>query len=227
MDALKLKTRQSALILNDPFQPQELLKRSLDLVLASVAVVLLAPLLLAICAAIKVDSPGPAIFRQRRVARYGGTFTCLKFRTMYCDADENVHRLAIKKLWAGESRSRSPDAPYKLTGDSRVTRVGRWLRMTSLDELPQLFNVVRGEMSLVGPRPAIPYELEHYEVWHHERHNVRPGITGLWQVRGRGCLTPEDMLKLDVEYARTWSVWLDCKLIVLTIPSVLTARGAR
>jgi lipopolysaccharide/colanic/teichoic acid biosynthesis glycosyltransferase len=141
-------------------------------------------------------------------------------------ADEVVHQKAIERLWAGERLSDNPESQFKLTDDPRITRVGRRLRQTSIDELPQLLNVLQGEMSIVGPRPAIPYELRYFSDWHHERHAVKPGITGLWQVRGRGGLDLNDMLKLDVEYARTWSIWLDLKLIALSIPAVLKGRGA-
>jgi lipopolysaccharide/colanic/teichoic acid biosynthesis glycosyltransferase len=146
---------------------------------------------------------------------------------MYYGADQRVHQTAIERIWAGERISNDPDSHFKLTDDKRVTRTGRWLRMTSMDELPQLINVLRGEMSIVGPRPAIAYELKHYKDWHHERHSVKPGITGLWQVCGRGGLDLSEMMKLDVEYARTWSIWLDLKIIALTVPTVLKARGAK
>ena len=205
---------------------QKFAKRLLDIIVSALAISLLLPVFVVLGMVICLDSPGPALFRQRRVGQHGKLFTCLKFRTLYHNANEEVHRQAIRRLWAGERLSADPNSPYKLTEDSRVSRVGRWLRRTSLDELPQLFNVLRGEMSLVGPRPAIPYELEHFQEWHHERHDVKPGITGAWQVGGRGRLNLEDMLKLDVEYARTWSIWTDLKLIVLTIPFVVRGGGA-
>jgi lipopolysaccharide/colanic/teichoic acid biosynthesis glycosyltransferase len=142
-------------------------------------------------------------------------------------SSDQTHRRAIQRMWAGERISDDPKAEFKLTNDARVTSVGRWLRRTSLDELPQLINVLRGEMSIVGPRPAIPYEIDYFQEWHHERHLVNPGITGLWQVRGRGRVGPMEMLRLDVEYVRTWTLWTDLKLIVLTIPAMLRALGAR
>lgn len=206
---------------------QEAGKRTLDIIISATAIAALAPLLVGLWAAIRLDSPGPAIFRQRRVGRGGQPFTCYKLRTLYHDSDQTIHREAIRRFWAGERLSADANAPYKLTNDARVTRIGRWLRRTSLDELPQLFNVLRGEMSIVGPRPAIPYELEHYQDWHHKRHAVKPGITGAWQVYGRGRCDPDSMLALDVEYAMTWSVWTDLKLIVRTIPVVLLEHGAR
>jgi lipopolysaccharide/colanic/teichoic acid biosynthesis glycosyltransferase len=142
--------------------PREFVKRALDVAISVLAIVVLTPVFMVVWIAIHLDSPGPAVFRQRRIGRDEKPFTCFKFRTLRHNADENVHREAIRRVWANEPLSDDPDAPYKLTDDSRVTRVGRWLRRSSLDELPQLFNVLRGEMSIVGPRPAIPYELEHF-----------------------------------------------------------------
>jgi lipopolysaccharide/colanic/teichoic acid biosynthesis glycosyltransferase len=202
-------------------------KRALDVVISIIAIVVLAPVFMVVWIAIHLDSPGPAVFRQRRIGRDEKPFNCFKFRTLCHNADENIHREAIRRCWANETLSDDPDAPYKLTNDPRVTRVGRWLRRTSLDELPQLFNVLRDEMSIVGPRPAIPYELEYFRDWHHKRHIVKPGITGLCQVRGRGRLCPEEMLVMDVDYAMNWTLWTDLKLIALTFPAVLWARGAR
>jgi lipopolysaccharide/colanic/teichoic acid biosynthesis glycosyltransferase len=204
---------------------QQFGKRTLDIIIGTLGIMLLLPVFAVLLLVIRLDSPGPAIFRQRRVGQYEKLFTCLKFRTLYHNANEEVHRQAIRRLWAGERLSEDPNSPYKLTNDARVTRVGHWLRRTSLDELPQLLNVLRGEMSIVGPRPVIPYELEHFQEWHHERHNVKPGITGAWQVGGRGRLNLEEMLELDIEYVRTWSVWTDLKLIVLTIPSIVRGSG--
>jgi lipopolysaccharide/colanic/teichoic acid biosynthesis glycosyltransferase len=208
-------------------QLQQFAKRTLDIIISALGIILLAPLFIILWLAIRLDSPGPAIFQQRRVGRSEKLFTCLKFRTLYHNATEEVHRQALRRLRAGERLSDDPKSPYKQTNDSRVTRFGHWLRRTSLDELPQLINVLRGEMSIVGPRPAIPYELEYYQEWHHERHDVKPGITGPWQVVGRGRLKLEEMLELDVEYVKTWSIWTDLKLIALTIPSVVRGDGAR
>jgi lipopolysaccharide/colanic/teichoic acid biosynthesis glycosyltransferase len=207
--------------------PRELGKRALDIAISIPAILVLAPILMAVWVAIRLDSPGPAIFRQRRIGRYEKPFDCFKFRTLCHKADDTVHRDAIRRAFAKQLLSNDPDAPYKLTDDPRVTRVGRWLRRASLDELPQLFNVLRGEMSIVGPRPAIPYELESFRDWHHRRHIVKPGITGLCQVRGRGRLCPEAMLEMDVEYAMNWTLWTDLKLIALTFPVVLRGHGAR
>jgi lipopolysaccharide/colanic/teichoic acid biosynthesis glycosyltransferase len=195
--------------------------------ISTLALIFLAPVLLCLWMAIRLDSPGPAVFRQRRIGRGEKPFICFKFRTMHDNVDEDLHRDAIRRLWTGERISNDPDIPYKIADDPRTTRVGRWLRRTSLDELPQLVNVLRGEMSLVGPRPAIPYELQYFGDCRQKRHDVKPGITGVWQVRGRGRLDPGAMLALDVEYAMTWSIWTDLKLILLTIPVVLMRRGAR
>ena len=205
----------------------QLTKRVIDVAVSVAALLLLAPLLAALSIAIRLDSPGPVVFRQRRVGKDERLFTCYKFRTMYFQADDGVHKEAIKRLWRGERVSQDPDSPYKLTNDPRITPIGSLLRRSSLDELPQLINVLRGEMSIVGPRPAIPYELAFFQEWQHERHRVKPGLTGLWQVRGRGRLSLREMLELDVEYAKTWSVWTDLKLIVLTIPAVVRGAGAR
>ena len=207
--------------------PRELAKRALDVAISVVAIVPLALVFVVVWIAIHLDSPGPALFRQRRIGRDEKPFTCFKFRTLRHNADENVHREAIRRFWANEPLSDDPDAPYKLTDDPRVTRVGRWLRRTSLDELPQFLNVLRGEMSIVGPRPAIPYELEHFRDWHHKRHIVKPGITGICQVRARGRVSAEVMLEMDVDYAMNWTLWTDLKLIALTFPAVLRGHGAR
>ena len=207
--------------------PREIVKRTLDVVISVLAIVVLAPVFVVLGIAIRLDSPGPALFRQRRIGRDEKPFDCLKFRTLRHNADDSIHRDAIRRAWAKQRLSNDPDAPFRLTDDPRVTRVGLWLRKTSLDELPQLLNVLRGEMSIVGPRPAIPYELEHFREWHHQRHIVKPGITGLCQVRGRGRLTPDVMLEMDVDYAMNWTLWTDLKLIALTFPAVLGGRGAR
>jgi lipopolysaccharide/colanic/teichoic acid biosynthesis glycosyltransferase len=202
-------------------------KRALDVAISVPAIVVLTPVFIVVWIAIHLDSPGPAVFCQRRIGRGEKPFNCFKFRTLRHNADQNVHREAIRRAWAKEPLSNDPDAPYKLTDDPRVTRVGGVLRRTSLDELPQLLNVLRGEMSIVGPRPAIPYELEHFQDWHHRRHIVKPGITGICQVRGRGRVCPEVMLEMDVEYAMNWTLWTDLKLIALSFPAVLRGRGAR
>lgn len=202
-------------------------KRVFDVAVSSIALIILLPFLVAIGLIIRLDSRGPVFFRQTRVGRYGRPFTLLKFRTMADRSDDTIHREAIKKLWDGKCLSDDPDAPFKLTVDPRITRVGHWLRRTSIDEAPQLINVLRGEMSLVGPRPMIDYELENFKPRHHERHEVLPGITGLAQVTGRGRANMEDMLELDVKYVRNQSFLSDIKLVFMTIPVVLKGTGAR
>ena len=195
----------------------QLLKRCLDVAGAVVAGALLAPALAAIAVAIKLDSPGPVLFRQRRIGRHGVPFTLLKFRTMEVGAERR----------ADELRALSEDPDWlKLERDPRVTRVGRLLRRTSLDELPQLWNVLRGSMSLVGPRPLIASEDERVAGWSRTRLDLAPGLTGLWQVLGRADLPFREMVALDYLYVTNWSLWLDLKLIARTIPAVLSRRGA-
>jgi lipopolysaccharide/colanic/teichoic acid biosynthesis glycosyltransferase len=161
----------------------------------------------------------------------GRIFLCYKFRTMYAGADENVHREAYEKNIAGDTRANagSDDKPVfgKVKNDSRVTGAGKFLRRTSLDELPQLLNVLIGHMSVVGPRPPIPYEVEAYELWHRRRLDMKPGITGLWQVSGRNRLSFDEMVRIDIYYIENWSLWLDLKIILLTLPAVLRGDGAR
>jgi exopolysaccharide biosynthesis polyprenyl glycosylphosphotransferase len=203
---------------------QLLVKRALDLVGALGALVLATPLMLVLAAAIRLDSPGPAIFGQERIGSGGRRFRMLKFRTMRHGASDSAHRDLIRRLQADDVAA-TPTAVYKLVNDDRITRLGRWLRRTSLDELPQLFNVLRGEMSLVGPRPPVPYEFEAYDHWQFDRLQVKPGMTGLWQVSGRSRLSFRQMCELDVEYVRRWSLWLDLQILVRTIPVVLFNSG--
>jgi exopolysaccharide biosynthesis polyprenyl glycosylphosphotransferase len=207
------------------------IKRGVDLAGSALALVVLLPLLAAIALAIKLTSPGPVIFRQERLGRHGRLFTLFKFRSMHAQSDATPHVEFIKRFIAGTVETPADGAAggvvYKLTKDPRITPVGRFLRRTSLDELPQLFNVLRGEMSLVGPRPPIPYELESYDVWHRRRVlEAKPGITGLWQVTGRSLLRFDDMVRLDLEYARVWSLWLDLKILLRTARVVLSRAGA-
>ncbi len=202
-------------------------KRAFDLLISSFALLAFSPLFLLIAVCIRLHSPGPILFRQARVGKDGKIFTCFKFRTMYWGADQNVHRLAFRRMASGYPMSDDVNTPFKLSNDKRITRVGALLRFTSVDELPQLFNVLLGDMSLVGPRPAIPYELEYYKQWHHERHRVKPGITGLWQVYGRGATNFDEMVALDIKYVTSWTIGLDMKLIILTVPAILSRRGAR
>ena len=200
-------------------------KRLLDLVGSGLGLLLLSPLLLLVAIAIRLDSRGPAMFRQERAGLYGEPFMMLKFRTMEHGTSEHRHREYVEGLVNGE-REAPEVGVYKLTSDDRVTRVGRFLRRSSLDELPQLINVWRGEMSLVGPRPAISYEVELYEDWQRERLNCRPGLTGLWQVSGRNRLTYRQMCELDARYIREWSLVGDLRILYRTLPVVLTNSGA-
>jgi lipopolysaccharide/colanic/teichoic acid biosynthesis glycosyltransferase len=201
--------------------------RVLDVTAATVLLLLLAPLMLLIALAVRLESPGPVIFRQRRVGRSLAPFTVNKFRTMRKDVSHDVHKQFVLGLIAGdEPPEGSSGSRYKLVGDARVTRVGRILRRTSLDELPQLWNVVRGDMSLVGPRPPIPYEVEHYPPHWFRRFAVKPGVTGLWQVSGRSQVTLEQMISLDIEYIERRSFWLNVWILLRTVPAVLSLRGA-
>lgn len=208
------------------------LKRLLDVCGSAFGLVLCLPLFFLIAAAIKLTSRGPVLFRQQRVGRYGARFTFLKFRSMYAANDETIHRDYVRRLIrdnaAAEEAGKSREQPvFKIKQDPRVTSIGRWLRRTSLDELPQLINVLRGEMSLVGPRPPIPYEYAYYNTWHRRRLlTVNPGITGLWQVRGRSRTSFDDMVRLDLKYAETWSIWLDLKILCMTPAAVLCGDGA-
>jgi exopolysaccharide biosynthesis polyprenyl glycosylphosphotransferase len=205
-------------------------KRAIDIFGSTLALIALAPLLLAIAVAVKLSSPGPVLFRQTRLGRYGALFTFLKFRSMTCNNDPRIHMDYVTRFIAGAldpPPASQAQAVYKITDDPRVTRVGRLLRRTSLDELPQLLNVLRGEMSLVGPRPPVPYEFQAYDVWHRRRVlEVKPGITGLWQVNGRSRLRFDDMVRLDLQYARTWSPWLDLRILMRTPGAVLSGKGA-
>lgn len=204
-------------------------KRLMDLSISSLLLVLLLPLLLAIAAAIKLTSKGPVFFRQQRVGQHGRQFTFLKFRSMRVGNDASAHRQYVHQMIAGTAEriaaKGASGGVFKLANDNRVTAIGRFLRRTSLDELPQLINVLRGEMSLVGPRPPIPYELSAYQIWHRRRLlQVKPGITGLWQVKGRSRVSFDEMVRLDLQYAKRWSLWMDVKILLETPSAVL--KGA-
>jgi len=206
-------------------------KRAMDIFGSSLALMALAPVLALIALAIKLTSNGPVFFRQKRVGQHGKCFTFLKFRSMYVNNDEREHKEYVQKLIAGRAAPQdSGDAGpgvFKLTNDRRVTLVGRFLRRSSLDELPQFFNVLRGDMSLVGPRPAIPYEVEAYDIWHRRRVlEAKPGITGLWQVNGRSRVKFDDMVRLDLQYARNWTPWMDIKILLRTPGAVVLGEGA-
>jgi lipopolysaccharide/colanic/teichoic acid biosynthesis glycosyltransferase len=207
------------------------IKRVIDIVFSATVLVVLSPLLLWIALTIKVTSEGPVFFRQKRVGQFGKQFVFLKFRTMYVDSSEEVHQRLVNPLMAGNAplqRMRDDEeAPYKLHNDARITAIGRLLRRMSLDELPQLLNVLKGEMSLVGPRPAIPYEVEAYQTWHRRRVlAAKPGMTGIWQVNGRSRVKFDEMVRMDLRYAMAWSPWLDLKILLLTPFAIIRGSGA-
>jgi exopolysaccharide biosynthesis polyprenyl glycosylphosphotransferase len=207
-------------------------KRMMDIVGSLVAFVLFAPLFLAIAVAIKLTSKGPVFFRQERIGQYGKPFVLLKFRSMHINNDTSVHKQWFENFYSGKaqrhpSTGSNGNGSFKLPNDPRVTRMGRLLRRTSMDELPQFFNVLKGEMSLVGPRPPIGYEVDAYQAWHRGRIlQAKPGITGLWQVNGRSRVAFDDMVRLDLTYARTWSIWLDIQILLKTPAAVFFGEGA-
>jgi len=208
-----------------------MMKRAMDIFGSLVGMIVLLPLFLIIAAAIKLTSKGPVLFRQNRIGQYGEPFTFLKFRSMRVNNDAQLHREYVKKLIAGTAEKQpandAGDGVYKLTRDPRITRVGAFLRRTSFDELPQFINVLQGKMSLVGPRPPVPYEVEAYDFWHRRRLlEAKPGITGLWQVNGRSRLKFDDMVRLDLRYARSWSPWIDVKILLRTPAAVVLGEGA-
>jgi lipopolysaccharide/colanic/teichoic acid biosynthesis glycosyltransferase len=201
--------------------------RMLDIALSAILLIILTPLFALIAVAIRLGSRGPVLFRQRRFGRDQKPFVVTKFRTMHHGVGHEAHRTFVLGLIAGDHPERPDGGPqFKMVEDERVTRVGRLLRRSSLDELPQLWNVLRGDMSLVGPRPPIPYEVEHYPPHWLARFVVKPGLTGLWQVSGRSELTLEEMVALDVEYSRRRSLWFNILILVRTVPAVLSTRGA-
>jgi exopolysaccharide biosynthesis polyprenyl glycosylphosphotransferase len=205
-------------------QGARLVKRVFDVLAAAAALVLLSPLWVVMAVLIKLDSKGPVLYRQERVGMDGRIFLFLKFRTMRTGADDREHREYQRRYIEGRPETNLGDSlrpVYKLHDDPRVTRTGRWLRRTSLDELPQLLNVLRGDMSLVGPRPPIPYEVEAYALWHRKRLDMKPGMTGLWQVSGRNRLSFDEMVRLDLFYIENWSLWLDLKIVLRTLPVLL------
>jgi lipopolysaccharide/colanic/teichoic acid biosynthesis glycosyltransferase len=206
-------------------------KRATDIVGSALGLLIAAPLFLAFALAIKLTSKGPVLFRQQRIGHFGKPFVFLKFRSMYLNNDPKIHLDYIRQLISGKAERQPSNGNgqgvYKLTADPRVTRVGIFLRRTSLDELPQLINVLRGEMSLVGPRPPIPYEVDTYQTWHRRRVlEAKPGITGLWQVSGRSRVGFDEMVRLDVRYAMRRSFWLDLKILLLTPRAVILGDGA-
>jgi lipopolysaccharide/colanic/teichoic acid biosynthesis glycosyltransferase len=204
-----------------------LAKRLLDLIVATACLLVVSPLLVAVAVAIRLTTPGPALFRQTRLGRDRRPFVLCKFRTMYTDCPDDVHRAYVTKLLTDEHPpDGGRDGVFKLEKDDRITRVGRLLRRTSLDELPQLINVIRGDMSLVGPRPALPWEAEMFDAVYFGRFSVQPGLTGLWQVSGRNSLTMKQGLELDLDYVHSQSLGLDLWILAKTVPVVLSTRGA-
>jgi exopolysaccharide biosynthesis polyprenyl glycosylphosphotransferase len=204
-------------------------KRGSDLIIASLALALLSPLWLLIALLIKVDSSGPVFYKQERVGMDGRVFLFYKFRTMRAGTDDASHREFQRRYISGQPDSNQGDderPAYKLRADDRVTRLGHVLRRMSIDELPQLFNVLRGDMSVVGPRPPIPYEVESYELWHRKRLDMKPGITGLWQVSGRNRLPFDEMVRMDLYYIENWSLLLDIKIILQTLPVMWSGEDA-
>lgn len=207
-----------------------LFKRSIDVLVSTLILFVAAPLWIVVALAIKLGSRGPVLYRQERVGMDGQVFLLYKFRSMTNSTEvDQAHREYMQRVIKKEGKVNlgTEDEPsYKFINDSRLTRIGKWLRQTSLDELPQLFNVFKGEMSLVGPRPPIPYEVECYEPWHRKRLDVKPGLTGLWQVSGRYRLSFEQMVQLDIYYIENWSLWLDLKIILKTIPALFMREQA-
>jgi exopolysaccharide biosynthesis polyprenyl glycosylphosphotransferase len=210
---------------------ERFLKRASDIIISTTVLIIISPIWLIISLLIKLDSRGSILFRQERVGMDGRIFLCYKFRTMQSDADEDIHREVYLKNIEGDSAANVGDTEKpvfgKVKNDPRITKIGRVLRRSSIDELPQLLNVLKGNMSIVGPRPPIPYEVENYDVWHRRRLDMKPGITGLWQVSGRNRLTFEEMVRIDLFYIENWSLWLDLKIILLTLPAILRGDGAR
>jgi lipopolysaccharide/colanic/teichoic acid biosynthesis glycosyltransferase len=203
----------------------------MDFAGSAILLLLLSPMLRIIAAIIKLTSKGPVIFEQERLGQFGARFKCLKFRTMYADNSPRIHQEYVRQFISGIkdcANGNDVQAPvYKLTNDHRVTPIGKFLRKTSLDEFPQFWNVLRGEMSLVGPRPPVPYEFEIYDIWHRRRVlEVRPGVTGLWQVSGRSSMRFDEMVRLDLRYCQNWSLWLDLKILIATPRAVFTGNGA-
>jgi lipopolysaccharide/colanic/teichoic acid biosynthesis glycosyltransferase len=207
-----------------------------DVAAASTFLIILSPLILLITLLVKTTSRGPVLFHQTRVGLHGRNFTMFKFRSMRINNDPAIHQHYVADWILGATGSTEPEdiergldtngsKRYKITSDPRITRIGRVIRATSLDELPQLLNVIRGDMSLVGPRPPLPYEVERYTTWHRRRLDVLPGITGLWQVSGRNRLSFEEMIQLDVEYIEEWALTTDLKIVWKTLPALFMNKG--
>jgi lipopolysaccharide/colanic/teichoic acid biosynthesis glycosyltransferase len=215
----------------DVRKPSRMMKRAMDIVGSFLALLVFSPLFFLISTLVKLTSKGPVLFRQQRVGQYGKPFTFLKFRSMYVNNDAEQHKTYVKQLIAGQAvrngTSEGSKGVFKIVDDPRVTRIGKFLRRTSLDELPQFWNVLAGDMSLVGPRPPITYEVEAYDLWHRRRLlEAKPGITGLWQVNGRSKVEFDEMVRLDLQYAKTWSPWLDIKILARTPKAMVAGEGA-
>ena len=219
-------------LINQDFrQAAHLLKRIIDVAGSLIGLAVLSPFFLIIALLVKISSKGPVFFKQERIGRYGKKFVFIKFRTMLTDNDPSIHKKFVTDFIRDREGRNAHDGEgqkiYKITADPRVTPLGRVLRKASIDELPQLYNVLKGEMSLVGPRPPIPYEFDTYNVWHKRRvMEIKPGITGLWQVGGRSRTTFDEMVRLDIQYLKEWSIWLDIKILIKTPLAVMFARGA-
>jgi lipopolysaccharide/colanic/teichoic acid biosynthesis glycosyltransferase len=203
----------------------------MDIVGSTLALILLTPVFLLLAIIIKMTSKGPVLFRQQRVGQFATPFEFLKFRSMSVSTDAGIHKEYVQNFIAGKAQPvaavKDQKVVYKITSDPRVTWIGRFMRRASLDELPQFWNVLSGEMSLVGPRPPIPYEIEAYDIWHRRRLlEAKPGITGLWQVHGRSRTTFDEMVRLDLRYSRTWSPLLDLKILLQTPRAVISGDGA-
>jgi undecaprenyl-phosphate galactose phosphotransferase len=204
------------------------LKRLMDVIVSLVLLVVLLPVFLLVAVLIKATSSGPVLFKQVRIGKNGRRFNFYKFRTMVANADAAQHKEFLKQFIDGKVAGERPDRAkvYKITNDARVTKIGALLRRTSIDEFPQLLNVLRGEMSLVGPRPSLPYEFDNFKAWHKRRFNVLPGMTGLWQVSGRSSVKFNDMIMLDLYYIENMSIWFDIQIILKTLPAMFAGRGA-
>jgi lipopolysaccharide/colanic/teichoic acid biosynthesis glycosyltransferase len=204
-------------------------KKTVDILGAMAGIIIFLPLFIIIAILIKSTSKGPVLFRQERIGKNGKKFNMLKFRSMHVNNDPSIHQEYVKKLIKGTIEGEvgaDGEKIYKLTNDPRITQVGRFLRKTSLDELPQFFNVLKGDMSLVGPRPALQFEVAEYDTWHCRRIAAMPGITGIWQVEGRSRTTFNDMVRMDIRYIKRWSLFLDLKLIFKTPFCLFSAKGA-
>jgi lipopolysaccharide/colanic/teichoic acid biosynthesis glycosyltransferase len=230
MELSRVQTKYVSVSVKRPYE--HVIKRALDVACATLALALLWPVMLLIAVLVRLDSKGPAFFVQKRIGKGGQPFSIYKFRTMTHNLDQTAHMKFMQAYIAGNmesdecSQNSSSDVVYKPFTQAQVTRVGRFLRKSSLDELPQLFNVLKGEMSLVGPRPNVPYEVEAYKEWHIERLSVLPGITGLAQVNGRSALDFDSISRYDIEYARRVSLGMDIKILIATVTAVLKSSGA-